>query len=238
MTSEHDRGRQPESVDRRRLLLSTTSSLSILVLCLFLPAGTWAWARGWLFLVVAVGASVVSTLYMRKVNPDVIAGRVNRHEKPRRWDLLLGLLGFLPGMLAIPIVAALDDGRYHWSHLPWWGCLVGYAVMMTGFVGVTWATSVNKFFEPSVRIQTDRGHRVIDTGPYAIIRHPGYGFGFLLFLGIPWALGSWWALIPAMLLGPLLVVRTVLEDRTLQAELPGYEEYARRVRFRLVPGVW
>ena len=180
----------------------------------------------------------MSTLYLRRVNPDVIAGRVNRHERPRQWDLLLGIFVALPTMLAIPIVSALDDGRYHWSRLPWWGCALGYALMLAGIAGITWAQAVNKFFEPSVRIQTDRGHRVIDTGPYAIIRHPGYAFGFLLFLGMPLALGSLWALIPAAMLCPLLVVRTVLEDRMLQAELPGYREYAQRVRYRLVPGVW
>ena len=97
---------------------------------------------------------------------------------------------------------------------------------------------MNKFFEPLVRIQTDRGHRVIDTGPYAIVRHPGYVLGYPLFLGMPLALGSFWALIPAALLCPLLVTRTVWEDRTLREELPGYKEYAQRVRYRLVPGVW
>ena len=113
-------GDQPhEPMDRRRLIVSTSASLLVLVLCLFLPAGTWVWTRGWLFLVVTVGASVVSGMYLRRVNPDVIAGRVNRHERPRLWDLLLGLLVALPTMLAIPIVAALDDGRYHWSHVPW-----------------------------------------------------------------------------------------------------------------------
>jgi protein-S-isoprenylcysteine O-methyltransferase Ste14 len=232
-------GGQPhEPIDRRRLLISSIMTLLILVFCLFLPAGTWAWSRGWLFLFVFLGASVVSNLYLMKVNPDVIAGRINRHERPRRWDLLLGLIGLLPTMLAIPIVAALDDGRFHGSNLPWWACVVGYALMITGFVGVTWATSVNKFFEPSVRIQADRGHRVIDTGPYAIVRHPGYALGYPLFLGMPLALGSLWALIPALLVGPLLVLRTIGEDRTLQTELPGYKEYAQRVRYRLVPGIW
>jgi protein-S-isoprenylcysteine O-methyltransferase Ste14 len=230
--------RSPEPIDRRRLITSTVSSLLIFILCLFLPAGTWAWFRGWLFLVVLVAASVLVTLYLRRVNPDVIAGRINRHERPRRWDLILGLFLILPTMLAIPILAALDDGRYHWSHLPWWGCVLGYILLITGMVGLTWAQSVNRFFEPSVRIQTDRGHRVIDTGPYAIIRHPGYAFGYLFFLGIPLALGSLWALIPAILTGLLLVVRTVWEDRTLREELPGYREYAQRVRYRLVPGVW
>jgi protein-S-isoprenylcysteine O-methyltransferase Ste14 len=232
-------GDQPhEPIDRRRLVISTTASLLILVLCLFLPAGTWPWSRGWLFLGVLLASSTLMTLYLLRVNPDVIAGRVNRHERPRRWDLLLGLLVALPSMLAIPIVSALDDGRYGWSHMPWWGCALGYALMIVGFVGVTWAESVNKFFEPSVRIQTDRGHHVIDTGPYRIIRHPGYAFGFLLFFGMPLALGSLWALIPAVMLCPLLVVRTVLEDRTLQNELPGYMEYAQRIRYRLIPGVW
>ena len=103
---------------------------------------------------------------------------------------------------------------------------------------MTWAESVNKFFEPSVRIQTDRGHRVIDGGPYAIVRHPGYVSGFFVFIGMPVSLGSWWALIPAFLLCMLLVVRTIWEDQTLRKELVGYEAYAQRVRYRLIPGVW
>jgi protein-S-isoprenylcysteine O-methyltransferase Ste14 len=228
----------PEPIDRRRLIISGFSSLVILVVCLFVPAGTLDWFRGWLFCFLMVVAAVVVMLYLGRVNPDVIAGRVNRHERPRRWDLLLGLLGFLPTMLAVFIVAALDDGRYHWFPVPWWVCVLGYALLTIGLGGMTWAESVNKFFEPSVRIQTDRDHKVIDTGPYAIIRHPGYAFGFLRFVGIPLALGSLWALIPAFLIGSLLVVRTILEDRTLQEELAGYKEYAQRVRHRLLPGVW
>jgi len=199
-----------EPIDRRRLIISTTSSLLILVLCLFLPAGTWAWTKGWLFLAALIASSIMLSLYLVRVNPDVIAGRVNRHERPRRWDMLLGLLVALPTMLAIPIVGALDDGRYHWSRLPWWGCALGYTLILAGIAGVTWAQSVNKFFEPFVRIQTDRGHRVIDSGPYGIIRHPGYALGYPLFLGMPLALGSLWALIPALLFGLFLVVRTVL----------------------------
>jgi protein-S-isoprenylcysteine O-methyltransferase Ste14 len=116
--------------------------------------------------------------------------------------------------------------------------LLGYALLIIGMVGVTWAESVNKFFETTVRIQTDRGHNVIDTGPYAIVRHPGYVFMCSLLVGIPLALCSLWALIPAVLSCSLLVVRTVLEDKTLRAELPGYVDYAQRVRYRLVPGVW
>jgi protein-S-isoprenylcysteine O-methyltransferase Ste14 len=222
----------------RRAEIRGTGAIAPLAVCLFLPAWTWAWARGWLFFAVVVAVSVVITIYLRRVNPEVIAARVNRHKGTKRWDLILGLFFFLPTMLAIPIVAALDDGRFHWSHAPWWGCALDYALLTIGMLGLTWAESVNKFFEPTVRIQTDRGHTVIDTGPYALVRHPGYAFGFQCLLGIPLALGSLWALIPAVLSCALLVVRTVLEDQTLWAELPGYEEYAKRVRYRLVPRVW
>ena len=227
----------PEPIDRRRLIISTISSLLILVLCLFVPAGTWAWSRGWLFLVVVLGASAISTMHLRRVNPDVIAGRVNRSKGTKRWDLILGAF-WLPTMLAIPILAALDDGRFHWFPVPWRVCLLGYTFLIAGLAGMTWAQSVNKFFEASVRIQTERGHTVIDTGPYAVVRHPGYAAGYLVFIGMPLALGSLWALVPVILLCPLLVLRTVWEDQMLQNELAGYQEYAQRVRYRLLPGIW
>ena len=237
MTSS-DQPWQSEPIDRRRLILNLGLSPLLIVLCLFLPAGTWAWLRGWLFLLVLVVASVVGTLYLRRVNPEVIAARINRREGTRRRDRNLGAI-FLTTVMAIPILAALDDGRFHWLPVPWWGCVLGYALLITGMVGLTWAQSVNKFFEPTVRIQTDRGHKVIDTGPYAIIRHPGYVSAYLLFVGMPLALASLWAaLIPAILMVPALVLKTLWEDQTLQEELPGYKEYAQRVRYRLVPAVW
>jgi protein-S-isoprenylcysteine O-methyltransferase Ste14 len=211
--------------------------LLIFVLCLFVPAGRWTWLRGWVFFVVMVAASVVVSLYLRRVNPDVVAARVNRYKGTKCWDRwVVGAV--IPMIVSILPLAALDDGRYHWSQVPWWVCGIGYVLLIAGFAGVTWAESVNKFFEPTVRIQTDRGQKVIDTGPYAIIRHPGYVFGILFFIGMPLALGSLWALIPATLSCGVLVLRTVWEDQTLQSELPGYKEYAQQVRYRLVPGIW
>src|SRR4051812_43036856 len=125
MTTNSDQQQQPEPADRRRFFAGVGWTLLFLVLFLFLPAGTWAWARGWLFLAVVVAASVLLTLYLRRANPDVIAARVNRHEGTKGWDRsLLGL--FLPAMASIPPVAALDDGRFRWSHVPWWACGVGY----------------------------------------------------------------------------------------------------------------
>ena len=237
MVTKGDHQGQPEQTDRRRLILGVGWTLLIFAMCLFLPAGTWAWSRGWLFFFVIVAASIVITLYLRRVNPDVIAARVNRHEGTKGWDrLLLGIL--IPAMVSILPVAALDDSRYHWFHVPWWVCGIGYVLLVAGLAGMTWAESVNRFFEPTVRIQTDRGHRVIDTGPYALVRHLGYVAACVLFMGMPLSLSSFWALVPAAVSCLLLVVRTVLEDKTLRNELVGYEEYTQRVRYRLVPGVW
>ncbi len=237
MTTNSDQVRQPEPVDRRRLFMGLGRVLLFFALCLFLPAGTWTWTRGWLFFFVIVVGLIVGGLYLRRVNPEIFAARINRHEGTKPWDRILMTM-FLLAEMAIPIVAALDDARFHWLPIPSWVCVLGYVLLITGMVGFVWAESVNKFFEPTVRIQSDRGHKVIDAGPYAIIRHPGYVAACLLFIGMSLALGSVWALIPAILLCLLLVVRTIWEDRTLREELAGYEEYAQRVRYRLIPGVW
>jgi len=237
MATDDDQPGQPEQIDRRRLFLGVGSNLLFFVLGLFLPDGTWMWTKGWLFFLVIVAASIVITLYLRRVNPEVIAARINRHKGTKRWDRIL-LAIFRPTVLTISVLAALDDGRFHWFHLPWWGCVPGYTLLIAGIVGLTWAESVNKFFEQTVRIQMDRGHRVINTGPYAIVRHPGYVSACILFVGMPLALGSLWALIPGILSCLLLILRTTLEDRTLREELAGYKEYALRVRYRLIPGVW
>jgi protein-S-isoprenylcysteine O-methyltransferase Ste14 len=226
-----------EPIDRRRLIMGIGWGLLSYSLCLFVPAGTLAWFRGWLFFFVMVGTSTLITFYLRRVNPEVIAARINRSKGTKRWDrILLGI--FYPTVMAIPVLAALDDGRFHWFPVAWWVCGLGYVLLLAGLAGMAWAESVNKFFEPTVRIQTDRGHRVIDTGPYAIIRHPGYVSGCLFVVGMSLALGSLMALIPAVLSCLVLVVRTVLEDRMLKEELAGYQAYAQRVRHRLVPGLW
>jgi protein-S-isoprenylcysteine O-methyltransferase Ste14 len=172
-----------------------------------------------------------------RVNPELYAARINPHRGTKPWDkILIGVA--IPAMLAIFPVAALDAGRFHWFPVPWWTCGLGYALLLAG-VGVgTWAEAVNKFFEVTIRIQSDRGQTVIDTGPYAVVRHPGYVGGILFCVGTALCLGSVWALLPAGLASALLVLRTLWEDQTLQAELPGYKEYTERVHYRLIPGVW
>jgi protein-S-isoprenylcysteine O-methyltransferase Ste14 len=189
------------------------------------------------FVILFVGTLVVAGLYLWCVNPEVVVARIRFHRGTKRWDRIL-LCFLLPAVCAVFLVAALDDGRFHWLPAPWWVRGIGYVLFLVGVGIVTWAEAVNKFFEPTVRIQTDRGHKVIDTGPYAIVRHPGYVGGMLFFVGTALCLGSVWALIPAGLASSLLVLRIRWEDQTLQAELPGYREYAQRVRYKVIPGVW
>jgi protein-S-isoprenylcysteine O-methyltransferase Ste14 len=237
MTSANGHDRQPEGVNNRRVVISLLALPAYFALFMFLPAGTWAWAKGWLFLGVFVGTMAIAALYLWRVNPEVWVARTRSHQGTKRWDkILLGF--FFTAVYAIVPVAALDDGRFHWFPVPWWVCGVGYVLFLAGMGFVTWAEAVNKFFEVTVRIQTERGQKVIDTGPYAVVRHPGYVGGILFCVGTALCLGSLWALVPAGLASALLILRTQWEDQTLQAELPGYLEYSRRVRHRLLPGVW
>jgi len=199
----------------------------MLVLALFLPAGI-RWWQGWLFLAVFIPQMTVAALYLWRKNPDIFVARSTFHAGTKWWDWVAVSL-LLPAFTAIFPVAAM----YHGS--PLWVTALGYLLLTLGMVGMVWVEAVNKFAEPSVRIQP--GQKVIDSGPYAIVRHPMYDAAFPLFAGIALALGSYWALVPVAVAVMVLIVRTVLEDRMLQRELPGYQEYAGRVRYRLLPGV-
>ena len=155
----------------------------------------------------------------------------------KKWDIWLTILGALLLPLILYVVAGLDRGA-EWSALPFWLQVVALVGMVLGIAITDWAMWANRFFSGTVRIQEDRGHTVAAGGPYRAVRHPGY-VGTLVFeVFTPLLLGSWWAWIPGLLSAVLLLVRTALEDRTLQEELEGYEAYARQVRYRLLPGLW
>jgi protein-S-isoprenylcysteine O-methyltransferase Ste14 len=142
------------------------------------------------------------------------------------------------GMIAEIPLATLDAGRMGWSSIPLAIVVLGYILLGAGILLGTWAQAVNRFFEPGVRLQRERGQEVISSGPYAIVRHPGYVSAIMVFAGLALSLASWWALIPAAWASAVLVVRTSWEDALLRSELDGYAAYTRRVRFRLVPGIW
>jgi protein-S-isoprenylcysteine O-methyltransferase Ste14 len=156
----------------------------------------------------------------------------------KAWDKVLAPLMALSISLPPVVVAGLDH-RFGWSPaFPLWLNLLGFFLIAFGYAFAVWALVENRFFSSVVRIQTDRGHVVCDSGPYRIVRHPGYAGSILPLLGIVLALSSLWTLIPAAVALLIAVIRTALEDRALQEDLPGYKEYARRVRYRLFPGIY
>ena len=207
------------------------------VALIFWPAGRIDWLAGWAYFGVLCANIAINFVYFRRVNPGLIEARTRLGVGTKRWDMVWSAC-FTPLFCAIFIVAGFDAVRYGWSDMSPWFWLLGFAVFAPGSALLTWAMGVNPFFEKTVRIQTERGHRVIDSGPYRFVRHPGYVGFFAWCLATPLMLGSWAAFVPAALSFVGIVVRTALEDRTLREELPGYDDYARRVRYRLVPGVW
>jgi protein-S-isoprenylcysteine O-methyltransferase Ste14 len=156
----------------------------------------------------------------------------------KRWDKWYFAFT-TPLYLLTLVIAGLDAGRFHWTaELPVWVYALSALVYVLGQGIHLWAKHTNRFFSSVVRIQLDRGQQVCRDGPYRLVRHPGYVGGQLFSIVTPLILGSLWALIPAGVAAVLLIVRTALEDRTLQRELPGYTAYAQEVRYRLVPGIW
>lgn len=227
----------PPPMSRGKTLAYAIGFPAALIALLFLPAGSLAWRPGWIFLAVFTLAYGLAAIVIWRVNPVIFRARSRFQPGTKRWDRIL-LAIILPAMVAILPVAALDAGRWRWSSLPLWAVLAGYGLSLAGIAVTTWAQAVNPYFEPGVRIQAERHQHVIDTGPYKLVRHPGYSSALLLFAGMPLCLGSLWALVPAALASAVLVLRTSWEDRLLHAELPGYPLYASRIRWRLVPGVW
>jgi protein-S-isoprenylcysteine O-methyltransferase Ste14 len=206
----------------------------------FAAAGRLELPRAWLFLGVTFVGMVGNVVVLALVNPEMLnyRGLSRRRKDTKAWDRkLLPVFGVF-GMYLLPLIMGLDVGRYRWSNLGLWATVLGVVLFSFGWILLTWAMLVNPHFEATVRIQTDRHHRVVTTGPYAVVRHPGYVGAGLWALGSPLIVGSAYGLIPAGITVALLVLRTHLEDKTLQAELPGYAEYAKQVRYRLVPGLW
>lgn len=219
----------------KRLLLGGVSAL-VQAAVLFGAAGRLDWTMGWAFVGLYAAGGMAIAAFME---PELIAERAKIKPDARTWDTML--MGFSKLLnLMLPSVAGLDT-RLGWTPQtarPTAANLGGLIFTALGQLLSSWAVISNKFFSDVIRIQTDRGHTVISDGPYRYMRHPGYVGMILYSLAAPFLLDSPWALIPGGLTVLLVIVRTVVEDRTLLEELDGYREYAGRVRYRLLPGVW
>ncbi len=220
--------------------------IGIVVVYLFIPlallvcGGDFGWWQAWIYSLLIVAAGIGGRIWAEQRHPGLLAERQNKEkfQSAKAWDKVLAPLMALSLMFPLVIVAGLDH-RFGWSPVfPLWLIVIGFILISLGYAFAVWALAENRFFSSVVRIQTDRGHVVCDSGPYRIVRHPGYAGNILPLLGIVLALSSVWTLIPATVALIITVIRTALEDQTLQEELPGYRDYARRVRYRLIQGIY
>jgi protein-S-isoprenylcysteine O-methyltransferase Ste14 len=199
-----------------------------------------SWWQAWAFSLLVHVAGVGGRVWAERRHPGLQADRMRfgRGQQVKPWDRVLAPLMGFSLLYPLVIVGALDH-RYGWTtSFPTWVNVVGLLLCALGYGFSAWALVENRFFTTTVRIQTERGHQVCDSGPYRFVRHPGYAGSVLGMLGIPLALDTLWTFVAAGFALIVSVVRTVLEDRTLMEELPGYREYARRVAYRLFPGLW
>ena len=204
---------------------------------LFGVAGRLNWRGAWLLTALLVSSLLIVLPWALKKAPELLEERIKPGANVKRWDKVI--LAIYQGLLlAVLVVAALDAGRFQKSTMPTVIQIAGAAAFLALVGWIWWTMSANAYLSSRARIQSDRQQQVATGGPYRYVRHPMYVAIILLVPAMALVLGSWWALIPAGVVGPLFVVRSALEDRMLLDELAGYREYASRVRYRLVPGIW
>ena len=212
----------------------------LMPLVLLLIGWDLAWWQGWLYSVLFVVVGIGARVLAEKRHPGLMAerGKFGKDQNVKPWDRVLAPLMAISLSFPLFIVAGLDH-RFGWSpEFPIWLNLLGFILITFGYVFASWAIIENHFFSFVTRIQKERGHVVCDIGPYKIVRHPGYAGNIPPLAGIVLALGSVWTLIPVIIALIIAIIRTALEDKTLQEELPGYREYTKRVRYRLIPGIF
>ncbi len=200
-------------------------------------AGRWDWLWAWVYVGILLLVLLGNGIFLLRGSAELLAER-GQPKEMRDWDKIVSFIWLAMSYLALPLLAGLD-ARFSWTGdlgLIW--RVVGAVVLIVGYEVAIWAMQANAYFSTAVRIQSERGHTVCRNGPYRFVRHPGY-IGFMLMpVGTAILLGSLWALLVALASAIPMVIRTALEDRVLQSELPGYREYAQEIRYRLVPGLW
>lgn len=221
-----------------RLLLQTVLWVVGLAALLFLPAGTLHWPAAWLYLATTAVLGIGLGLWFAKVDPALLEERMRpmmQEGQPaadKKFMLAFGLAGLI-WFLVIGF-----DRRWQWSDMPVALQALGFVLLLASMALITWVARENSFAAPVVRVQAERGHRVVDTGPYASVRHPMYSGAVLYFVAIALLLGSWWGLALSPVFFVLFAIRATIEERALADGLPGYADYLARVRYRLVPGLW
>ena len=228
--------RNREDSSAVKVVKAVVTVLFILAL-LFVPAGTLHWPEAWLLLLLYFAMVSGVMIWMKTKAPGLLKERMSRNKEIKSWDkIIMAVYSFL--LIILLAIPGLDAVRFGWSEVPLLAKVLGFIGYIPALVFAFWAMRENAYASDAVRIQEDRGHTVCTSGPYRFVRHPMYVGVILFILCFPLSLGSLYSYIPAILIIVLFIIRTSLEDKTLQNELSGYKEYAQKVRYRLFPGVW
>jgi protein-S-isoprenylcysteine O-methyltransferase Ste14 len=224
--------------DGVRGIVSGFIGIFVGLIILLISAGKISWVNAWVFFGLILSYEIIYVGLFLKVNPELLneRGKVVK-EGTKFFDKIYAVL-YLPLYFSILIISGLDAVRYGWTIMPLWVIFLGVVMFLSSWFLSLWAMVVNSYFECTVRIQEDRNQQVVTNGPYRIVRHPGYIAGIISFLAVPLILGSWWGLVPSSILILTVVIRSALEDRTLQRELAEYKNYTKVTRYRLIPFVW
>jgi protein-S-isoprenylcysteine O-methyltransferase Ste14 len=223
----------------RELALGLLKALLFCPLPLFLAAGTSAWAAGWLFVAIFLVGTLAITIMLARRDPALLQERIKGiiQDGQPAWDKRI-IVASVYVWLSWLVLIGLDAVRFGWSSVPSWLQVVGIIGVVAAWIACYWVFYENTFLAPVVRVQSEREHHVVASGPYAFVRHPMYAAAVLFFAATPMALGSWWGLAGSAVLSSLVVLRTILEERALRRGLAGYADYAARVRYRFVPLIW
>jgi protein-S-isoprenylcysteine O-methyltransferase Ste14 len=224
----------------RELIAQTIIWLAITAALLFVSAGTVRWPEAWAYLGIWFAGAVISGSSLARKNPDILKERLRsprQQTQQKSWDRPL-FVSIIAGWIAFQIVAGLDAIRYGWSHMPLVFKIAGGVALALGIYVFHVVMLANSYASAVVKVDTERGHRVITTGPYARVRHPMYSGGILYFFGSALLLGSWCAFAIGIVLIAVLALRAKWEEDMLEAELQGYSAYARQVKYRMIPGIW
>ena len=215
--------------------------MTLFAVVLMWPAGIWHWWEAWVVTFIWTISGVIMTNYLIHNDPELLAERLKLipfQKKQKSWDKVIMLIFFIAA-IALYIIPGFDVVRYGWSEpLPLWMKVIAVLIHFPCFVMLGWIIRENTYLSQVVKIDKQRDHHVITTGPYALVRHPMYTITIVLLFAMPVVLGSRLTLILSVFLAVLLIVRTCLEDRTLYAELKGYPEYTKQTPYRLIPGIW
>ncbi len=229
--------KQNKERSKAKIIIKTVVTVLFAFAVVFVPAGTLNWPEAWVFLLLYFVFVTAALIWMKKNAPGLLKERMSKKKDTKSWDKKF-FTAYSIFLIALLIVPGLDAVRFGWSEVPLFVRVLGFLGFIPAMGFAFWAIKENAFASDTVRIQKERGHTVCTTGPYRYVRHPMYVGVILFLLCFPIALGSFYTFIPAFINTALFILRTSLEDKTLQEELPGYKEYAQEVRYRLFPGVW